>query len=163
MQNTKTRKTRAELIRHEVTKYLTGRGMSCHYEVGLNSRGKLRADILALNYKRHMTVVEVKSSMADFVSDKKYLGYLPLSTSMYFAFDSDFKITDAIKNEIKSHGIGILIVDCNCQKLHLYRSKSVKVLIGAKTRAMCGEAKRDIIVRLAYRNGKLRTNKNTWK
>lgn len=158
---TDNRRQRAKVIRNEVSKYLSKRGLSCHYEVGLNRWGKLRADVLAFNYKRQITVVEVKSSMADFKTDNKYTGYLPFCTSMYFAFDSDFKLTPEIIKEIKQHGIGIMVVNLKAP-LHLYRSGSIKIVAGAKTRPMNGEAKRDILVRIAYRSGRLRTNKNTW-
>ena len=57
---------KAKLLRHEVSKYLSKMGFSCHYEVGLNRWGKLRADVLAFNYKRRLIVVEVKSSLADY-------------------------------------------------------------------------------------------------
>ena len=155
------RKHKAKLIRHEVSKYLSKKGLSCHYEVGVNRWGKLRADVFAFNYKRNVTIVEVKSSMADYKTDKKWQGYLPYCNSLYFAFDSDFKLTPEITKEIKQHGVGIMVVDLKAP-LHLYRSRSIKVVAGAKTRDMDGAAKRDIIVRLAYRAGRLRTNKNSW-
>jgi hypothetical protein len=155
------RKDKSKIIRHEVSKYLSKKGLSCHYEVGLNRWGKLRADVLAFNYKRHITIVEVKSSMADYKSDKKWQGYLPFSDSLYFAFDSDFPLNPEIVKELKAHGVGIMVVNLK-SPLHLYRSHSIKVLAGAKTRNMDGPAKRDIIVRLAYRAGRLRTNKNSW-
>lgn len=156
-----TRLEKAKTIRKEVTKFLTRKGLSCHYEVGLNKWGKLRADILSFNYKDKMIVVEVKSSLADYKTDKKWQDYLKFSTQFYFAFDSDFPLTKEIIKEIKSTGAGILVVDLE-SNIKLYRSNSTKTIASAKVRQIDEADKFAIIARLAYRAGKLRTNKNTW-
>lgn len=153
---------KAKLLRHEVSKYLSKMGFSCHYEVGLNRWGKLRADVLAFNYKRRLIVVEVKSSLVDYKTDKKWRDYLPFSNVMYFAFAHDFPLTDEIKKALKEEGVGILVVNLDAPKIKLYRSGSVKCVQSAARRPMLGEAKRDIVVRIAYRSGRLRTNHRTW-
>ena len=106
-----TRKERALLIRKEVTKYLAAKKLSCHYEVGLNRWGKLRADVLAFDYAGQMIIIEVKSSKADFMTDDKWQNYLEFSTKTYFAFDSDFPLTAEIRKKIKEKGVGILVVN----------------------------------------------------
>lgn len=154
-------KNRAKLIRREVVKYLTAKGFSCQYEVGLNKWGKLRADVLAFNYKREMVVVEVKSGWADYSSDKKWKNYLDLSNKMYFAVDSEFPLKPEFLAELKEHGVGLLVVNITDDNKK-YRSGSVRCKVNSKRRPMCGKAKRDIIVRIAYRQGMLRTNHRDW-
>lgn len=154
-------KDKAKVIRHEVTKYLTKTGNSCHFEVGLNKGGKLRADIYAFNYKRKSIVVEIKSGWNDFKTDSKWHNYLPYCHKLYFAVANDFENLDLLKQALKPLAVGLLIVDL--QKVNSkYHSKSVKCEISSTQRSIEGTHLRDIIVRLAYRSGKLRTNKNSW-
>jgi Holliday junction resolvase len=156
---------KAKIIRHEVTKYLSSKGYSCHYEVGLNKWGKLRADIFAFNYKREVIVVEVKSGAQDYLKDKKWENYLEFSNKMFFAVDSNFKLNEKddaeFKRKLKEFGVGLIVVNLSAD-LKKYHSKSVTCKVNSKRRKMSGSSKRDIIVRLAYRNGLLRTNKNSW-
>ena len=49
-----------------------------------------RVDIAAMNHKGHITVVEIKSSLADFQSDIKWQEYLPWADRFYFAVPPDF-------------------------------------------------------------------------
>lgn len=153
---------KSKFIRNEVAKYLTKKGYSCHYEVGLNKGGKARSDIFAFNYKRDVIVVEVKSCAADYLSDSKWTTYLPFCNKMYMAVDTDFIVTIDFLETIKQHSVGLLIVDLRNPRLSLYHSKSVRCEENAKRKPMDGNAKRDILVRLAFRNGNLRTNKENW-
>ena len=157
-------KNKSKLIRHEVAKYLTKKGNSCHFEVGLNKWGKLRADIYAFSFKRVATVVEVKSSWTDYKSDKKWSGYLDFANKMYFAVAHDFELKPEFVEALKEKGVGLLVVnlDLPSARLNRYHSSSVTCELNAKSRKVKGEVKRDILVRIAYRNGMLRTNKNSW-
>lgn len=157
-------KNKAKLIRHEVAKYLSKMGYSCHYEVGLNKWGKARADVFAFNYKRNIVVVEVKSSWIDYKTDTKWRTYLPYANKLYFAVAQDFDFKPEFMEAIKAEGVGLLQVNLGLDKgrLDRYHSNSVKCILNAKSKKMDGAFKRDIIVRIAYRNGLLRTNKNSW-
>ena len=157
-------KDKSKLIRHEVAKYLSKMGNSCHFEVGLNRWGKLRADIFAFSFKRVATVVEVKSSWADYKTDKKWHGYLEFSNKMYFAVANDFELKPEFMEALKDAGAGLLVVNLDLPSniLKRYHSKSVKCVLNAKSRKVKGEVKRDILVRIAFRNGMLRTNKADW-
>lgn len=155
-------KNKSKLIRHEVSKYLSKKGYSCHYEVGLNKWGKARADVFAFNYKRNIVVVEVKSSWTDYKNDTKWQTYLPYSNQFYFAVAQDFPLKPEFLEALKSQGAGLLVINLDSFNVHKYHSGSIKCLLSAKTRPMEGSFKRDIIVRIAFRNGLLRTNKNNW-
>lgn len=49
-----------------------------------------RADILALGKKGKITIIEIKSSIADFRADNKWHEYLPFCDEFYFAVGDDF-------------------------------------------------------------------------
>ena len=64
-----------------------------------------RADIAALGPKGRVTIVEIKSSVADFRSDQKWPEYQPFCDAFYFAVGQDFPI-DLIPDEA-----GLIIAD----------------------------------------------------
>lgn len=49
-----------------------------------------RADLLAVDRRGSLLIVEVKSSVADFQSDRKWPDYLPHCDSFYFSVAPDF-------------------------------------------------------------------------
>jgi hypothetical protein len=63
-------------------------GLSPLLEVGLpNGR---RADIMALGPKGEIVIVEVKSGLEDFRTDRKWGEYLPFCDAFYFAVGPEF-------------------------------------------------------------------------
>lgn len=160
--STNTRLATARLIYKEVAKYLSNKGYSCHYEVGLNKWGKLRADVLAFNYKQEVIIVEVKSCWQDYKTDTKFLGYLDFCHKFYFAVSQDFPLKAEFLAKLKEHKIGLLIVDLASPRIHLFHSRSIQCGASARLRSLDKEISNKIILRLAYRSGKLRTNKQKW-
>ena len=63
-------------------------GQSCLAELPLGN-GR-RVDVMALDRGGRLTIVEVKSSLADFRSDNKWREYLPYCDEFYFAVAEDF-------------------------------------------------------------------------
>ncbi len=49
-----------------------------------------RADILALGKSGDLIIVEIKSSVADFRADRKWVGYREFADRLYFAVPNDF-------------------------------------------------------------------------
>ena len=49
-----------------------------------------RADILALGKSGDLVIVEIKSSVADFRADRKWIAYRDFSDRLYFAVPRDF-------------------------------------------------------------------------
>jgi hypothetical protein len=49
-----------------------------------------RADILALGKRGDLVIVEIKSSVADFRADRKWIAYRDFSDRLYFAVPNDF-------------------------------------------------------------------------
>lgn len=96
-----------------LTRYFVDKGQSVHLEVGLNSGGRLRADVLSLDTKGNITIVEVKSSWPDFASDKKWKKYLDFCNKFYFSIPKhlyDSKHGQFIKEICKEHKIGLIVM-----------------------------------------------------
>ena len=51
-----------------------------------------RVDLIALSRSQHITIVEVKSSPADFSSDKKWQNFLDWADQFYFAVAENFTV-----------------------------------------------------------------------
>jgi len=68
----------------------------------VNSR---RADICALGPKGELSIVEIKSSIADFKSDHKWHEYRPFCDRFYFAVGHDFP------KELIPQDAGLIIAD----------------------------------------------------
>lgn len=65
-------------------------GQSCVTEISLNT-GR-RVDVLGIDRKGLVTIVEVKSSFADFTTDQKWQEYLPFCDRFFFAVPLDFPL-----------------------------------------------------------------------
>ena len=66
-----------------------------------------RVDLIALSRSQHITIVEVKSSLTDFSSDKKWQNYLDWADQFYFAVAENFPV-ERLADEMRC---GILITD----------------------------------------------------
>ena len=79
---------RSALVRRAASRLCRALGWSVLHEVALpNGR---RADILALKRDGDFVCVEVKSGVADFLTDGKWPEYRAFSDFLYFAVDADF-------------------------------------------------------------------------
>ena len=64
-----------------------------------------RADIMALGPRGQVVIVEVKSSLEDFRTDKKWLDYMAFCDSFYFAVAPEFPL------EILPQEPGLIVAD----------------------------------------------------
>ena len=94
---------RAAQIARGVSRFLAERGESCLAEFTLKS-GR-RVDLIALDRKGLITVIEVKSSVADFRTDRKWREYLAFCDRFFFAVDPDFP------QDLLPEDCGILLAD----------------------------------------------------
>ena len=78
----------AEIVVRGVSRLMHHLGETCLSEFTLKT-GR-RVDLIALDRKGAFTVVEVKSSVADFRSDNKWHEYLEFCDRFYFAVPVDF-------------------------------------------------------------------------
>ena len=124
-------------ISDQIASYFTQKRYAVFKEIGLCKRGKLRADFIAVNMKHQIVIIEVKSCPEDFLSDRKWKGYLPYCHKFYFALTSKTyqKVGDLIPK-----GIGVILVDQNFCFVQ-----------NARTREIETDYLLEILTRLAFR------------
>jgi len=145
------------LSRGETTKFLTDaivgywieKGYSNHVEFGLIKHGNLRADVWSLNTKCQTVISEVKSSWADFSSDKKWHNYFEYSHKFYFVISERLFEThgDRIQLRIKGSGAGIIVVS---------PMGNAKVRKNAVAREASNKTLSRLLIHAAWRGGKFR-------
>ncbi len=64
-----------------------------------------RADVMALGAKGEIAIVEVKSGLEDYRTDRKWTEYLPYCDCFYFAVAPEFP------RSVLPHGPGLIIAD----------------------------------------------------
>ncbi len=65
----------------------------------------LRVDVMALGPKGELWVIECKSSRSDFITDRKWQGYLEWCDRYFWAVDAEFP------TELLPEGSGLIIAD----------------------------------------------------
>ena len=86
-----------------VCRALAHRGFATLPEVSL-ANGR-RADVLALGRDGELVIVEIKSSVADFKSDRKWPEYRDYCDRLYFA------VSDAFPPELIPQECGLIVAD----------------------------------------------------
>lgn len=145
---------RTKLLKRAALSYFLKKGYSCHFELGCMPWGRRICDMVGLNLKGDVVIVEVKQSIQDFKTDTKWESYLDHCNKFYFLLPYDIyeKYKDLIHTKIKSNKNAGLLV--------LTHSGYCRVFISAKQMKMLGANKRNIITRIAWRGGQSkRTNR----
>lgn len=93
----------AEAVMRGVSRLLRNMGETCLTEFTL--RTGRRVDVIALGRQGAVTVIEVKSSVADFRADNKWQEYLDFCDQFYFAVPMDFP------TEILPTACGLIVAD----------------------------------------------------
>lgn len=137
----------AKALKRATVSYFLKKGYSCFEELGLNSWGKLRGDVVCINLKGEIILCEIKSSKSDFLLDKKWETYLPYGNKHYVVMmPSVFDTCKAhVVARLKPHGAGVLILD--------ERTGYLRAVLPAKRKKMKKKAKRLLTIRMAWRNG----------
>ena len=97
-------------IARGTSRLLRSLGFSTVSEVSLPS-GR-RADLLALNERGEIWVVEIKSSLADLRADQKWEDYRQHCDRLFFAFTSELPC------EIFPEDVGLIIADAYAAHMH---------------------------------------------
>ena len=97
-------------IARSVASYFSRKKHAVYTELGLLRGGSLRADLLAVTIRGQITIVEIKSSLQDFRSDKKWQLYLPFCHKFYWAMSEE--LHDRVKDQIQP-GCGVFVLDEN--------------------------------------------------
>ena len=146
--------------------WLAYRGHSAHIELGLNSWGKLRADIWAFKTVKgqiRSTLIELKSGFPDFDSDQKFHKYREFANQCYLAIDLSKLNPRQIKKvraRTKEAGFGLLDIRVGECRLHPKRAVSlkVKVVIPCKIVEVAPKITHLILKRIAFRSGTHKRN-----
>lgn len=93
----------ARAIQRGALRYLAARGLMGVAEFSLAS-GR-RADIAAIDARGEVWVVEIKSSVVDFRTDRKWTDYRPHCDRLFFAVGADFPL------DILPEDAGVLVAD----------------------------------------------------
>ena len=90
-------------IKRGICRHMRNLNYSVLVEFRLKS--KRRVDVIGLNRDGKFSIVEIKSSVNDFRSDKKWRDYRPFADQLYFAVANGFPI------EILPKDCGVVIAD----------------------------------------------------
>jgi hypothetical protein len=147
-----TRKEIAQLLKDQVRRYYTEKCYAVNAEVGLNSGGNLRADLLAVNMKGEVVICEIKSCPADFrIDDRagKWRKYLEYSNKLYFVVG--LKTYEKVKDSIPK-GIGIFVVRKFVDKKYNIPRYTLRMVQRAESREINPDTQLNLCIRLAFRN-----------
>ena len=139
--------TRAE-VTQALTKAAVGHFVKLRYgvytELGLARGGTFRADVIALNYRKHIVICEIKSCYADWAADTKWLVSLDFCDRYYLVFSQAVWETHElqIRPSIKGRGAGVLVLDSTTGFL--------RSVVPASTLEFT-EDRDDLILRMAFR------------
>ena len=111
---------------------------ACVEEVVLASG--LRVDLMAVGPKGEVWVIECKSGRADYLSDRKWQGYLEFCDRFFWAVDSAFPA------ELLPEGTGLIIADAYDGEI--LRMGPETPLAGARRKAMLHHFARNAAFRL---------------
>ena len=121
----------------------TGKEYVCFYY------GNRRADIIAINKKKEVVIVETKSSKQDFNTDKKWKEYLRCCHKFYFAALTE-EVADHICSKLKEEGmhkqVGLILF---LREPKGYWDTGLRFLNGARRRD-CDQAD-EIVMRMVFR------------
>ncbi len=118
----------ATALTRGLSRYFSALGQVCISEFSLKNRR--RADIVALDRAGGFTIVEIKSSRTDFMTDQKWPDYLEFCDRFYFAVDQSFP------HELIPSTCGLIIADeygaeiirnCTAKKMHSARRKAMSL------------------------------------
>ena len=127
-----------------VSAYFMQRGYACLPEFTLKTNR--RADITCLGRDNDIIIIEVKSSVTDFKTDKKWQDYIAWADAFYFAVDESFPLEILPDEET----CGILITDgFDC---HMIRKAPIKKLAGMRRTHLVRRLARAAMMRLYYQD-----------
>lgn len=139
----------ANNIKVTVGHYYRAKARAVFFELGLCKGGRLRADVLALAMNGFTVVVEVKSSVADFKTDKKMHKYLTYASQAYVAMTKGtyLKVKDDIASDF---GVFVMSKD----------GLEIKKVMKAKRRELKPEVAQNLAIRAAFRSMDSTNRKN---
>jgi hypothetical protein len=135
-------------ITYRVRDYLKEHGYSVYIELGVETMGSRRADVLALNHEPDLLLVEVKSCAADWRSDNKWRDYIDSCNRLYLAVTDKFyrsKVGKEATETMREAGCGVMVINKDAGTL--------KVKVKAIRREMEPNHLKFVLVKMAFRGG----------
>ena len=127
-----------QLLARGVSRHLLGHDFVTLEEV-VPTPG-LRVDVMALGPKGEIWVVECKSGRADFLTDRKWQGYLDWCDRFFWAVDADFP------TDLLPQGTGLILADG--YDAEILRMGPETPLAGARRKMMVQKFARHAALRL---------------
>lgn len=161
-----TKKTRArkntsasEALKDCAISYFLRGGYSCYTELSCLPWGKLRPDLIAVNLRGHIIAAEVKSSWADYTSDKKWYKYAEYCNRLFLVVSKALYESHIVHERtfLKEIGAGVLVLD--------NVSGWAYSALSAPIRTLPAYISMSIITRMAWRGGvskRVRTRKRNF-
>lgn len=128
----------AQAIRRGVQRMLRDRNCASLSELPLGN-GR-RADIIAIGPRCEIDIIEIKSCIGDYRSDRKWPEYRDYCDSLYFAVDAAFPL------ECLPSDVGIICADA--YGAEILRPAPITQLVAARRKAMLLSFARTAAVRL---------------
>ena len=127
-----------QLLARGVSRHLLGHDFVTLHEV-VPCPG-LRVDVMALGPKGEIWIVECKSGRADFMTDRKWQGYLDWCDRFFWAVDADFP------TDLLPQGTGLILADA--YDAEILRMGPQTPLAGARRKMMVQNFARNAALRL---------------
>ena len=139
----------ADELKEAAVAYFLKKRMAVHLEVGVNRRGRLRADLVSLSMRGDVTIGEVKSSKQDFLNDKKWSGYMDYCHKFYFIMS---KKTFAAVGERIPSGVGVFIATPRVSVRGTPLVPKLRAIRPAGYRVMDEAIRQNLVIRMAFRS-----------
>lgn len=133
----------------QVARYYYKKGRQSFFELGLCTMGRLRADVFVLAMNGHIVIVEVKSSLADFRTDKKMKAYEEYSNQTYLA------LPESVYRKVKEQ----ILPGWGCFVMSEDGTRILKVK-GAKPFDIDPQITQELCIRAAFRSADTNTVKS---
>jgi hypothetical protein len=127
-----------QLLARGVARHLVSHDFATVLE--LVPRAGLRVDVMALGPQGEVWIVECKSSRTDFITDRKWQGYLEWCDRFFWAVDADFP------TDLLPEATGLILADS--YDAEIVRMAPVQPLAGARRKALLLKFARHAAMRL---------------
>lgn len=148
------RKEIAQYVKICAVDYFTNKNYVLNSEVELHQqqgkrKKRLRVDLIGINSKVEIVIVEVKSSVSDFTSDKKLHLYQEFCDRFYVAAPED--VCEKIKDMLPK-GAGLLSVSLPTGKMLRASRRNLVSKKNCKKQSTCETLRNHVLLRFAFRN-----------
>ena len=139
----------AEALKTAAAYHFLRYGYSITFELGIQSWGRRRVDMVGNKISGDLVIDEIKSSVADFRTDLKWTEYLPYADRFYLMFSA------AVARKIRDHPELRARIPPQVGVLILGTDGFVKTVKPARRQEVTVENRLNILSRMAWRSGEM--------